>query len=434
MLGRLVVVNVALFAAYAGVLSVLLPQQIARIDPEGKVGALALVTSVSFGVTALAQPLVGALSDRTRSRWGRRVPWMLGGAVVGGVALGAMGGASSVAMLVVLWAIAQFCLNGTDIASSVYLVDGFPVQQRGLAAGVLGAAAVAGGVVGTMLAGSGALTSSVGYWVLAAVVLVAVLVFALTSRDRVVPQAQAQPFRVGVFLRGFVVNPRRHPDFVIVLFWRICFTVAYGSVHGYLLYILSDFVGVGEEEAAVLVGVAAVIGGAGLLVAVLLGGWLSDRLGRRRPFLVAAGLAVVAALAVPLLSPTVPGILALAGVLGASLGLSIACGTALASQVMPDPDREAARGLGVFNVATNLGQAAAPLVAAVVIASTGGYAALFVVSAVIMLIGTGLIAFVREGGASAPIARDSAHSRPRVTRGYTSPYRRSPASPRPGTM
>lgn len=395
LLSGLALVNLALFAAYSGVLSVLLPQQVATIAPNSKVESLALVTSVSFAVTAIAQPLIGALSDRTVSRWGRRVPWMIAGAIAGGVALGAMGGATSVALLAVLWAAAQFALNGTDIASSVYLVDAFPAGRRGRVAGVLGLSAVVGGAAGSVVAGI--FTSpGEGYLLLAVAVLLAVAIFVVVFRERqTLDDAPRERIDWRAFLAGFWLDPRRHPDFAWVLAWRLVFAVAYGSVHGYLFYILTDYVGVGESEAPGLVGQVTVVGGAGVLIAVVFGGWLSDRLGRRKPFLVAACLLVAIANIVPLIAPSLPGIIALAGALGFALGLAIACGTALASEVLPDPAGAAGRGLGIFNLGSNVGQAAAPLVAAVIISSQGGYPALFIAGAILMLVAGSVVFAIR---------------------------------------
>ena len=283
----LAVVSVALFATYAGVLSILLPAQLAEIDPEGKVAALAVVASISFAVTALAQPIFGALSDRTATRWGRRIPWMLAGAVFGGAAVGTMGGAQSVAALAVLWAVGQFFLNGLDIASTAYLVDAFQARRRGVVAGVFGVSAVAGGALGVVAMGSFVDEPAAGYWLLAGVVVLAVVLFAVAFRAPSEARERV-PFRVIPFLRGFLIDPRRHPDFVWVFAWRLCFAIAYGSVHGYLLYMLTDYVGVEPAEAIGLVGRATIGGGAGVVVAVVAGGWLSDRWGRRKPFILVA--------------------------------------------------------------------------------------------------------------------------------------------------
>jgi MFS family permease len=92
----------------------------------------------------------------------------------------------------------------------------------------------------------------------------------------------------------------------------------------------------------------------------------------------------------------VPGIMVVGGALGVALGLAIACGVALAGDVLPDPHQSAARGLGIFNLGTNLGQAAAPLAAAAVVSHLGGYPALFVASAGLMLVAGGLVFAIRR--------------------------------------
>jgi len=392
----LALVTVALFAAYNGVLSVLLPQQVAGIDPDNKVSSLAMITSISFAATALAQPLFGALSDRTRSRWGRRIPWMVAGAVVGSAALVAMGGVQSIVLLVVLWAVAQFALNGTDIASSVYLVDAFPTERRGRVAGIFGISAIAGGALGAVVAGMLGSSITQGYVLFAAAVLLGVALFVVVFREKQpAPHEAPEPFALGAFLRAFWVSPRRHPDFTWVLVWRVLFTVAYGIVQSFLFYLLTDHVGVTAAAAPGIIGLVTVVGGVGVVVAVLIGGWLSDALGRRKPFLIAACALVAIVDVVVFIAPTVPGIFALGGALGVGFGLAVACGTALASDVLPDPARGAARGLGVFNLGTNVGQAVAPLLAAAVIASLGGYPALFVASALIMLVAAATVFAIR---------------------------------------
>ena len=50
-------------------------------------GALGLVTGSGAFVSLLIHPIVGRLSDRTRSRFGRRRPWVLGGVMAGASSL-----------------------------------------------------------------------------------------------------------------------------------------------------------------------------------------------------------------------------------------------------------------------------------------------------------------------------------------------------------
>jgi MFS family permease len=88
-------------------------------------------------------------------------------------------------------------------------------------------------------------------------------------------------------------------------------------------------------------------------------------------------------------------VLLTAGVFGVGLGLSISCGRALASQVLPDPSDGAATGLGTVNVATNVGQALAPAIGALVI-GWGGYAAVFVASITFALVAAVPVLLIRS--------------------------------------
>lgn len=66
--------------AFMTPIQILLPLQLEHIDPHGKNDALSLVTGLGALVAVLADPLAGAWSDRTTSRFGHRRPWILGGA------------------------------------------------------------------------------------------------------------------------------------------------------------------------------------------------------------------------------------------------------------------------------------------------------------------------------------------------------------------
>lgn len=393
MLAGQVLVKFTLFAAYAAFISVLLPARIADLDPAHKVAILATVSTVAFAVTAIAQPLVGALSDRTRSRLGRRQPWMIAGAIVGGVAIGALGGAPSVLLIGALWALAQLALHGLEISMDAYLVDAFPPSRRGIASGATGFALVAGTAAGALLAGGFAAQAAIASWVLAASIGVAVLAFVLIVRD---PDTVARPQRMTVTatVRAAAAALAAHPDFTRILIWRVAYSVAYSVLFAYLLYVLTDLVELPHDEAARAAALATALGSVAAAIAVVTGGWLSDRLARRRLFLLVGNGAIVIGDVVLLAHPTVPTVLAAAALFGTGLGLSISCGRALASQVLPSPEHGAAAGLGLVSTAANIGQAVAPAIGGVAI-GLGGYPAVFVVSAAGAVAGAIAIATVR---------------------------------------
>src|SRR5215470_1749671 len=74
--------NVALYVVYMGVLQLLLPHQLSLIDPGDKVTLFGVVTGIAAFAATVANPIAGALSDRTHTRFGRRTPWIVGVALI----------------------------------------------------------------------------------------------------------------------------------------------------------------------------------------------------------------------------------------------------------------------------------------------------------------------------------------------------------------
>ncbi|MGW4384183.1 MFS transporter [Kitasatospora sp. NPDC004531] len=119
------------------------------------------------------------------------------------------------------------------------------------------------------------------------------------------------------------------------------------------------------------------------LAATVLGGWLSDRLGRRKPLIAVSCVLASATMAVPVLMPTWTGILLYTVLAGIAFGCYLAVDTALVTQVLPSA-ADAARDLGVLNIANAGPQILAPLVAAAVV-GLAGYDALYLAGALIIL-------------------------------------------------
>ncbi len=390
-----VVVKLALFATFAGFISVLLPARVADIDPDGKVATLAMISFVGFILNAAAQPIVGALSDRTRSRWGRRLPWMVAGAVVGGLAIGAIGDTQTVLALTLLWALAQLALHGLEIAVDAYLVDAFAPSRRGVAAGITGLALVAGTATGAALSSSLVERPSLASWLFAALIALSVVVFAILVQDAPTTTAEVPRRRLPELARAALAAAASHPDFLKVLVWRVGYSIAYSSVFAYQLYILTDLIGVPTAPAARFVATAVVLGSVAAALSVIVGGWLSDRLRRRRVFILVGNAALIAGNLLLLVWPTVPTVMVMAVLFGTGLGLSISCGRALASQVLPDQRSGAAVGLGTLSTAANVGQALAPPIAALAIGICG-YPAVFLVSIAGSIISWVAVAWVRS--------------------------------------
>src|SRR4051812_50121575 len=87
--------NGAIWVGWYGPLQILLASQAEDFAPGtgmSKETLLAWVAGAGALVSLAVNPLFGALSDRTTSRWGRRTPWIVAGAAGGGGFFGVVGG------------------------------------------------------------------------------------------------------------------------------------------------------------------------------------------------------------------------------------------------------------------------------------------------------------------------------------------------------
>ena len=108
-----VLIPVLVLAAFGLYLASLAPQivtlavRIAGVDPDGKTIGLSAVLLAGAVVSIASLPVFGALSDRTRGRYGRRRPWFVGGAAMGLLGLVIAGSMPSVAGIAIGWGIAS---------------------------------------------------------------------------------------------------------------------------------------------------------------------------------------------------------------------------------------------------------------------------------------------------------------------------------------
>ncbi len=364
-------VNLGIMSGWFGPIQVLLAEQAREISPDNKEQVLGWVLGVGAFVSTVCNPLFGAFSDRTMLRMGRRLPWILMGAVGGSLSLLLLSTANSVATMMLGWCGVQAFLNAMYAAVTAAVPDQVPVQRRGLVGGMLAIAQTFGVVFGVGIA---AATGSIaaGYLVTIGVLLALTLPFALRSRDLALPEDYAlQPFRLGEFIRSFWISPREHPDFAWA--WITRFLVNVGNYIGtmYLLYYVTDGLGFSEDDGPDKVFVLTVIYAVTMVLTTAFGGAWSDRLGRRKIFVIWSGVVAGTATLILAIPQTYTAALVAAGVLGIGYGIYTAVDFALITQVLPGAE-ERAKDLGVINIANALPQVFAPILAGLILGLVGG--------------------------------------------------------------
>ncbi|MFJ9949616.1 MFS transporter [Kitasatospora sp. NPDC091207] len=371
--------NAAMYALYLGVGGVLLPLQIEHIDPAAKVANLGLVSGVSAIFATVFNPFAGALSDRS----GRRNPWILGGGLAAVGAMALLGSVDTVLLLAIVWCLGQAVMNFYQAALTSVVPDRVPTARRGAASAAVGLGLPVGSTVGVVIGSAFADHYRTGYLLLGLIVAAAAVLFTSCAKEQRMPAKAPTPLRdqAAAFL-----GVLRTPDFRWAFIGRFLLVLGYFAVVGYQLYILQDHITLPDGMAAAdAVAVLTPVSAVAMAVSTVAGGVLSDRLDRRKLFVAVSAVLSAVALLIPVVSPTWPGMLVFSVVNGLAFGCFMAVDTALVTMVLPKA-QDAARDMGVLNIANAGPQILAPFVASVVV-GLGGYTPLFLLGAVLAVLG-----------------------------------------------
>lgn len=385
-------ISIGVWSGFFGPIQVLLAQQSEALNPEHKEATLSLVTGVGALVSTVLNPMWGAFSDRTTLRVGRRVPWVAGGLTGGVVAMVLLSQASAVWHMVAAWALAQAALNAMLAAITATVPDQVPVIQRGTVGGWLAIAQTAGVVAGSGIAAATG-SIAVGYLATAGALVALSLPYLFDNRDLSIETAP--PFELGGFVRSFWISPRQHPDFAWAWLTRFLMNLGNALLLLYLLFYLKDAVELSDQEAEQGVFLLTALYGGITIVTAILGGIWSDRVGKRKPFVIWSGLIAAGALLWLAFVTTWTGAIVGAVVLAIGFGAYTAVDFALITQVLP-ADEDRAKDLGVINIANALPQVLAPVVAAAVLGLGFGYSTLYVIAAAVSVLGSVLVTRIRS--------------------------------------
>lgn len=361
---------------------------------EEATAQLGLILGVGALFALVANPLAGRLSDRTTSRYGMRRPWILGGSIVGVGAFLLIGAASSIWVVLIGWCLVQASLNAVLAAANATLPDQVPTASRGRVSGLVGVTtplAILGGSFLINFIGDDLLR----FLIPGLIALVLAVIFVAVLKDRRLAEKPKQRFTAGQFFGSFVFNPVKHRDFGWTWLTKFFVMFGYAGIATFLPFYLTEKFHLDEQGAISTILLANLASTVGMVISSPIGGYLSDRLGKRRPFVAAAGVIMVVGLVILAFAPTVAIVILAQAVIGLGAGSFFSVDLALATQVLPSPD-DTAKDLGVLNIANALPQSIAPAIAPGIIAlgsatAIGGYSVWYLFGAVVALLGAVLV-------------------------------------------
>jgi len=353
---------VGAFIAFVPLLSLLTPMQAEALAPADKIGLLSLVSLWGAVTASLTNLAAGWASDRTLCRFGRRRPWILCGLIGVLVAYGLIAKAATPSGLLVGVMAFQFAFNLLFAPLHAIFADLVPHEQKGQVAAFIGVAAPMGAASGVLIAAPILADVPTRLMILGLLVAICILPLLVVWKERPV-LARSRETALAV-----TPSPRRgrNLDFGFVWASRFCFQISASVVSAYMLFYLADHARYAEQfpGSTVESGLARLIAFSTLLTlaAGFAGGLISDRFGRRKPFILLAAALLAGGLLIFAFYPQWPGPLLGYVFYGLGFGLYTTVDTALVAQILPSR-RHTARDLGVMNLTNTLPAILAPVLA-----------------------------------------------------------------------
>ncbi|HZC05922.1 MAG TPA: MFS transporter [Ktedonobacterales bacterium] len=421
-------------AISAALLPIVLPIQILLFVAPGAVGDaqqaeyLGWISALGAVVALVVPPLVGALSDRTTLRYGRRRPYILAGVAISVASAWALARASDLNMLTGAFLILQLGFNITVGAYEGLLPDLTPESQRGAASGYLGLMTILGNVGSLALAGallanvtlnsaataSGRATiqngSAIFYSATALVMVVSAVITVVWTRETPFSAAEVarlRPAPRGVnrlerglqSLRTLWLEPWKSHNFTWVFLTRAFVMLGLTLFLTFIEYYFANVAHVTNfaSATAVVAGLALV----GAILSALTLGMLSDRMNRALLVGVSTALMALPALAFVVAPGRIP-LWPLGMVFGLGYGAYTSVDWALAVDALP-VQANAGKDLGIWSAASTLPAILAPALGGAVIALVDmmyhqtalGYQAIFALAALCLALGAVFVSFIR---------------------------------------
>jgi MFS family permease len=389
---------------WGALLALVLPSQITAIVGDAHKELFnGLIPPLGAVLSLIVTPVAGALSDRSRSRFGPRRPFMLVGVAINLVFLLAMGGfsqGSSVWLFLLLYLGVQLGNNWSGGPYAGLIPDVVPAEQRGSASGWLALMTALGTLAGAIAAGQ--MVRGDRYtpiYLTIAAVLIVFLVLTLAGVREARP-ARSGGAALGALWRDFIPRGPAYRNFYVVLVTRALVTMGIYSVFTFFQFFLKDIIHTPNPVAQASYLIAIIIG-AGVPTS-LVAGVLSDRHGRKPLVYLSGGLMALASVIFIYVAfaPSLGFTFVVGALFGVGYGAYQAVDWALAIDVLPKGEA-AAKDMGIWHVSLVLPQVLAPAITGLTLTALKpmglplGYTVVFVLTAVWFILGTVFVRAIR---------------------------------------
>ncbi len=377
-------------------MSTALQLRLSAIDQDLATLVYSRATSLSALLMLIMVPLVGALSDRTLSRFGRRRPWMLGGYLVALACFLIIGAQTNSIAIIAAYVVGIAAAQAGFNAYGTIPVEGVPGNMRGRIMGLMGLCGALAMSVGAYLAGALVQVSTILLMTVPALLaLVCAIPLLLFYKD---PQHMREEVPQGGLVELFThmfVNPLKHPNFGWV--WLSRFLAGSGMAAFLGFFVLYLIVGLHLDPAAAgaQAGRLSLMSAPVSIIVFMASGWISDKLGMLKPLVALAAIIMAAGLILGATSKSIDAFTVAWMVFAIGQPMYLTVDLALCAKVLPS-QADAGKDMAVFGLALNLGNVLVPALAPTLLGpASNNYPVLWGTAAALCVVGALIMPLVR---------------------------------------
>lgn len=369
-------------------IALLLTMKLAMLDPANVTKNFSILSLMSGAIGIIGLYVAGVISDRTSWKFGRRRPWILIGAIAGGIALYGAGTAKSFTMLCIFFGVAKFFLSFMNSALYALIPDQVDESKRGTASGIIGLISPLSIMIGiNLMFMLNSWSIEKKFLLIGLICIVCAFVSCVLVKESKVEyqkeRGATDSLTFSEKMSRIYPSPRKHSNFTYGVLTRFFMAIGYASATYTSIYYLEHF-HVSQQELAGIVSMNTNITIPLLAISSILGGILSDKFGRQKPFIFLAAVVTTIGILGYGFAPNISISYICGAVVSLGFGMFLAVDIALMARVLPNPEN-AAKDMGIVNIANDLGVPVANAVASPLV-SVGGYPLFFGVLSIFALL------------------------------------------------
>jgi Na+/melibiose symporter-like transporter len=316
---------------------------------------LGIITVIGLLLAMIVQPVMGAISDRTNLKWGRRKPFILAGTIASVVFLLILGKVEGIVAVGIVYCLLQIATNTAHGPWQGYIPDMVPEEKRGIASGVKSLIEILGAIGGIYFIGMlVSRDTSSGYnqgiflsLSLLALIMAICMIITVTTVREPVPERKVEGSVINSLRNTFRIDLKTDKSFIYFLVSRLIFLLPLLVLRTFGLYYISDIPEI--TNPVKVVADLTIIIGIFLVLVVYPAGYLADKIGRKA-IVIASGLVGVIGVGIMIFLHSYTWILVGGAFIGVANGSFMSASWAMATDLVNKG--EEGRYMGLTNIAT----------------------------------------------------------------------------------